>query len=29
MEFDHYDPAPKNVQDEVIAKSKGRIKSVD
>jgi elongation factor G len=29
MEFDHYEPAPKNVQDEVIAKSKGRIKSVE
>ncbi|WP_374166844.1 elongation factor G [Arcticibacter sp. MXS-1] len=24
MEFDHYEPAPKNVQDEVIAKSKGK-----
>jgi len=29
MEFDHYEPAPKNVQDEVIAKSKGRIKSAE
>jgi len=29
MEFDHYEAAPKNVQDEVIAKSKGRIKSVE
>lgn len=25
MEFDHYEPAPKNVQDEVIAKSKGKV----
>jgi elongation factor G len=24
MEFDHYEPAPKNVQDEVIAKAKGK-----
>ena len=24
MEFDHYAEAPKNVQDEVIAKSKGK-----
>ena len=29
MEFDHYEAAPKNVQDEVIAKSKGRVKSED
>lgn len=29
MEFDHYAPAPKNVQDEVVAKSKGRVKSGD
>ncbi|TKC61110.1 elongation factor G [Pedobacter hiemivivus] len=29
MEFDHYEPAPKTVQDEVIAKSKGRIKSAE
>ncbi|WGQ08325.1 elongation factor G [Pedobacter gandavensis] len=29
MEFDHYAPAPKNVQDEVVAKSKGRIKSAE
>jgi elongation factor G len=29
MEFDHYEAAPKNVQDEVIAKSKGRVKSID
>jgi elongation factor G len=26
MEFDHYEAAPKNVQEEVIAKSKGRVK---
>ena len=25
MEFDHYEPAPRNVQDEVIAKSKGKV----
>ena len=25
MEFDHYEPAPKNVMDEVIAKSKGKV----
>jgi elongation factor G len=24
MEFDHYEPAPKGVQDEVVAKSKGK-----
>jgi len=24
MEFDHYEPAPKNVQDEVVAKAKGK-----
>ncbi|MDO7742790.1 MAG: elongation factor G, partial [Pedobacter sp.] len=29
MEFDHYEPAPRNVQEEVIAKSKGRIKSAE
>ncbi|MBB2149586.1 elongation factor G [Pedobacter gandavensis] len=29
MEFDHYAPAPRNVQDEVVAKSKGRIKSAE
>ncbi|MNR37807.1 Elongation factor G [compost metagenome] len=29
MEFDHYEPAPRNVQDEVVAKSKGRIKSAE
>jgi len=26
MEFDHYEAAPRNVQDEVVAKSKGRVK---
>lgn len=26
MEFDHYAEAPRNVQDEVVAKSKGRVK---
>jgi len=25
MEFDHYAEAPKNVQDEVIAKAKGKV----
>ncbi len=25
MEFDHYEPAPKGVQDEVIAKAKGKV----
>lgn len=25
MEFDHYEAAPKNVQDEIIAKSKGKV----
>jgi len=29
MEFDHYEAAPKNVQDEIVAKSKGRVKSED
>jgi len=29
MEFDHYEAAPRNVQEEIIAKSKGRIKSED
>lgn len=29
MEFDHYEAAPKNVQDEVVAKSKGKVKSED
>ncbi|MGE6220958.1 elongation factor G [Nubsella zeaxanthinifaciens] len=29
MEFDHYEAAPRGVQDEIIAKSKGRIKSED
>jgi elongation factor G len=29
MEFDHYEAAPKNVQDEVIAKSKGKVKLED
>ena len=29
MEFDHYEQAPKNVQDEVLAKSKGKVKVED
>ena len=29
MEFDHYEAAPRNVQDEVVAKSKGRVKSAE
>ena len=27
MEFDHYEPAPKGVQEEVIAKAKGKVNS--
>lgn len=27
MEFDHYEPAPRNVQEEVIAKAKGKVKA--
>jgi elongation factor G len=29
MEFSHYNPAPNNIADEVIAKSKGKMKSED
>ncbi|RYY33996.1 MAG: elongation factor G [Sphingobacteriaceae bacterium] len=29
MEFDHYEPAPRNVQDEVVAKNKGRRRGGD
>ena len=29
MEFDHYAEAPRNVQEDVIAKSKGRIKEIE
>src|SRR5690606_2302733 len=29
MEFDHYAEAPRNVQDDVIAKSKGKIKAIE
>ena len=29
MEFDHYAEAPRNVQDDVISKSKGKIKSIE
>lgn len=29
MEFDHYEQAPRNVQDEVLAKSKGKVKVED
>ncbi len=25
MEFDHYEPAPRNVQEEVVAKVKGKV----
>src|SRR5690606_38842412 len=25
MEFDHYEPAPRNVQEEIVAKSKGKV----
>ncbi|MCB9194622.1 MAG: elongation factor G [Flavobacteriales bacterium] len=27
MEFSHYDPAPKNISDEVIAKAKGKVEA--
>ncbi|HLS95618.1 MAG TPA: hypothetical protein VK017_08670, partial [Sphingobacterium sp.] len=29
MEFDHYAEAPRNVQDEIIATSKGKIKDIE
>jgi elongation factor G len=29
MEFDHYAEAPRNVQEDVIAKSKGKVKSIE
>ncbi len=29
MEFSHYAPAPNNIQEEVIAKAKGRVKAID
>ena len=29
MEFDHYEAAPKNIQEEVVAKSKGKVSSED
>jgi elongation factor G len=29
MEFDHYAEAPRNVQDDVIAKSKGKVKTIE
>jgi elongation factor G len=29
MEFSHYSPAPNNVAEEVVAKSKGKLKSDD
>ncbi|MGN0003828.1 MAG: elongation factor G, partial [Sphingobacterium composti] len=29
MEFDHFAEAPRNVADEVIAKSKGKIKAIE
>jgi len=29
MEFDHYAPAPNNISEEVIAKNKGKVKSVE
>ncbi|WP_118194133.1 elongation factor G [Albibacterium indicum] len=29
MEFDHYEAAPRNVQEEVVAKSKGKVSSED
>ena len=29
MEFDHYAEAPRNVQEDVVAKSKGKVKSIE
>jgi len=29
MEFSHYAPAPKNIEEEVVAKAKGRMKSME
>ncbi|MFN9496659.1 MAG: elongation factor G, partial [Bacteroidota bacterium] len=29
MEFSHYAPAPNNIQEEVIAKAKGRVKAIE
>jgi elongation factor G len=29
MEFSHYSPAPNNIAEEVIAKSKGKVKVED
>jgi len=29
MEFDHYEPAPRSVQDDVVAKSKGKVTSAE
>ena len=29
MEFDHYAEAPRNIQEDVVAKSKGKIKGIE
>jgi elongation factor G len=29
MEFSHYAPAPRNIEEEVVAKSKGKNKNED
>jgi elongation factor G len=29
MEFSHYNPAPNNIAEEVVAKSKGKVKVED
>jgi len=29
MEFSHYNPAPNNIAEEVIAKAKGKVKAED
>jgi len=29
MEFDHYEPAPRNVQEDIVAKAKGKVSSAE
>src|SRR5690606_37223470 len=29
IEFDHYAEAPRNIQDDVVAKSKGKVKAIE
>jgi len=29
MEFDHYEDAPRNVQEDVISKAKGKVKGLE